>query len=259
MGGGIGIMNGASYRAVTERTVMAMPEISIGLFPDVGATYFFNRLPPGLGLFLGLTGARFDGFDAVAAGMAEGVIRSEKKGQIFAGLARLDWTSDPRENRRILSDYLFVETENDPAARSDLAQRLDDVRRLVDKPGIEEIDRAFRSWTGTDAWMKHAIEGYLGGSPTSARAIFEQLRRGRGVGLKEAFLREWDMALNFCRRDDFREGVRARLIDKDRQPRWSPTKLADVEEEEIERLFSSDPGLPNALAEKIRAAQIEER
>ena len=78
MGGGIGIMNGASYRVVTERSILAMPEITIGLYPDVGATYFLNRAPSGIGLFLGLTGARFNGHDAVAIGMADGLIPSQK-------------------------------------------------------------------------------------------------------------------------------------------------------------------------------------
>src|SRR5688572_22132913 len=88
MGGGIGIMNGASYRAVSERTTMAMPEIAIGLFPDVGGTYFLNRIPEGLGLFLALTGARFDGRDAVSIGMADGFITQSKKAQAMARLAK---------------------------------------------------------------------------------------------------------------------------------------------------------------------------
>ena len=89
MGGGLGLMNGASCRVVTERTVMAMPEIGIGLFPDVGGTYFLNRLPAGLGLFLGLTSARISGYDAAAIGMADAIVLSPKKGELFAGLSRL--------------------------------------------------------------------------------------------------------------------------------------------------------------------------
>src|SRR5919106_713627 len=101
MGGGIGIMNGASYRAVSERTTMAMPEIAIGLFPDVGGTYFLNRIPEGLGLFLALTGARFDGRDAVSIGMADGFIGSSKKPQALARLAKLDWTTDGESDKEI--------------------------------------------------------------------------------------------------------------------------------------------------------------
>ena len=83
MGGGIGIMNGASCRIVTERTTMAMPEIGIGLFPDVGGSYFLNRMPEGVGMFFGLTSARFNGADAVAIGMADLLIRAERKRAIL--------------------------------------------------------------------------------------------------------------------------------------------------------------------------------
>ena len=99
MGGGIGIMNGASCRVVTERTMMAMPEIAIGLFPDVGGSYFLNRMTEGLGLFLGLTSARFDGYDAVAIDMADLFIRSEQKPELFSGLAQLKWTADGEKNK----------------------------------------------------------------------------------------------------------------------------------------------------------------
>ncbi len=79
MGGGIGVMNGATCRVVTERTQMAMPEIAIGLFPDVGGSYFLNRMPEGVGMFLGLTSARFNGADAVSIGMADLLIRAEQQ------------------------------------------------------------------------------------------------------------------------------------------------------------------------------------
>jgi enoyl-CoA hydratase/carnithine racemase len=251
MGGGIGMMNGASYRVVTERSILAMPEITIGLYPDVGATYFLNRTPTGIGLFLGLTGARFNGHDAVAIGMAEGLIPSQKKHQILTGLARLNWTTDTQNNQQTLREHLRSAADPDSSAKSDLLKRLSEIKSLTTKATMPEIDSAFRAWNGSDEWIKRAIQGYITGSPTSAKTIFEQLKRGRGLSLKEAFLREWDMSLNFCAGSDFYEGVRARLIDKDQTPRWNPPALAEVRDDEIERFFSHQHGQPHLLADKF--------
>lgn len=252
MGGGIGLMNGASFRVVTERTVMAMPEMSIGLYPDVGGTYFLNRLPEGLGLFLGLTSARFKGTDAVAIGMADLEIRSDKKATVLAGLKDLPWTASQLQNKTLLQQHLEQFVEATAAQSPEILQRLDVIQSLTVRKSLEEVDAALRAWNGNDTWMHNAIQNYLSGSPTSAKVIFQQLSRGKPLSLKDIFLREWDMSLNFCVRSDFLEGVRARLIDKDQTPRWNPATLDAVSDEEVERFFSSQHRQPNLLAARLK-------
>jgi len=252
MGGGIGLMNGASFRVVTERTVMAMPEMSIGLYPDVGGTYFLNRLPEGLGLFLGLTSARFKGTDAVAIGMADLEIRSDKKATVLAGLKDLPWTANQLQNKTLLQQHLEQFVEATAAQSPEILQRLDVIQSLTVRKSLEEVDAALRAWNGNDTWMQNAIQNYLSGSPTSAKVIFQQLSRGKPLSLKDIFLREWDMSLNFCVRSDFLEGVRARLIDKNQTPRWNPATLDAVSDEEVERFFSSQHRQPNLLAARLK-------
>lgn len=244
-------MNGASQRVVTQRTVMAMPEVAIGFFPDVGATYFLNRLPRGLGLFLGLTAARFDGSEAVATGMADALLPAAKKRSCIERLLRLDWTGDSQKDGEILRRYLANQKESHPSREIRILQYLDEIAELVDRRTIEEADDALRGWSGRKGWIQDSLKGYFAGSPTSVKVTFEQFKRGKDLSLQEAFLREWDMAMNFCAHSDVGEGVRALLIDKDRRPRWDPPTLGEVKAEAVERYFSESSVRPHLLRQKI--------
>ncbi|HEY1269999.1 MAG TPA: enoyl-CoA hydratase/isomerase family protein [Candidatus Binatia bacterium] len=255
MGGGIGVMNGASCRVVTERTALAMPEIAIGLFPDVGATYFLSRLPHRIGLFLSLTGGHWSGYDAVALGMADALAPAEQKTAVLSGLRALAWSKDGNENKETLRSFVARVCDTDAREKSALWKRREVIQHVVEATMIEEIDRNLRTWSGDDPWIARAIRGYSGGSPTSARVVFEQLQSPTTLALKDVFLREWDMAIRFCDRSDFVEGVRARLIDKDNRPRWNPPALSDVRSAEIARYFLPHDG-PHPLAEKFRFAAL---
>jgi len=202
-------------------------------------------------MFLGLTSGRFNGTDAVAIGMADVVVPAAKKQEVFAGLTRLHWTSDGRQNKATLRRYLETFAASASIGNVEVLPRLDAIRSLVLKDSIEQIDAALRGWSGDDEWIRNDIQNYLNGSPTSAKVIFQQLTRGKGLSLKQVFLREWDMSLNFCARSDFCEGVRARLIDKDHKPNWQASSLSAVTDKEIERFFSAGHGEANLLARKL--------
>lgn len=254
MGGGIGIMNGACQRIVTERTVMAMPEVSIGFFPDVGATYFLRRLPGSLGLFLGLTAARFDGASALAVGMADAWIHSTRKQRVFEELIRLPWSGEAPWDKKVLEKYVSEKNELERPAGCDLLQRLDLIEKLLEPDTIEEVDESFRQFRTEDVWLRRCIDAYSAGSPTSAAVTFQVMRHGPLLSLKDSFLREWNMAVTFCEEPDFREGVRALLIDKDGNPRWFPPTLSLIGPRGLEKYLSPEAKRPHPLLQMMDRA-----
>ncbi|WP_295801008.1 enoyl-CoA hydratase/isomerase family protein [uncultured Microbulbifer sp.] len=240
MGGGIGIMSGASHRIVTETTRMAMPEINIGLFPDVGGSWFLNRMPGRTGLFLGLTGAQFNGTDALYCGMADRLLPAAGKDDLLAGLQALDFSADPAQNHVLVSKA--IQSRELPAAGQpapNLRTHYDVIQELTDGATLPEVYEAIAAYSGDDKWLQRASATMRAGCPLTAWIVWEQLHRARHMSLADVLRMELTLAVNMCNNGQVKEGVRALLIDKDRNPQWQPATLGEVTAAEVEACFTA--------------------
>lgn len=250
MGGGLGVMGGASHRVVTESTRMAMPEITIGLFPDVGGTYMLNRTPGRTGLFLALTGTPINAFDALFAGLADRFITHDRYPTVISALQQINWRDSQDASIEInsLLRNLEEESKKDQPA-SPLREHFDLIQQLTDGNGLEDTVARITGYSGEDKWLQKAALTLAAGCPTSIRLIDEQLRRGRHLSLKEIFQMELVMACNCVRYPNFAEGVRALLIDKDKNPQFQPPTLAEVDDSLVEAHFTPPWQGANPLAD----------
>ncbi|WP_448121271.1 enoyl-CoA hydratase/isomerase family protein [Xanthomonas arboricola] len=223
MGGGIGLMSGASHRVVTERSRLAMPEISVGLFPDVGGSWLLRRVPHGAGLFLALTGAPLDASDAIYAGLADVRLEHAQYAAVLDALDAHAWTGDADEDRAQLGAFLHGIAQ--PPEPGPLQVHAALIAQLVAGQTLQEVVAAILALQSEDAWLQAARATLAAGAPGSARLAWE-LQRHPGTGtLADTFRTEYVVALHAAAHGDFAEGIRALLIDKDRTPQWQPAAL----------------------------------
>lgn len=229
MGGGIGLLAGASHRVATLRTRLAMPEVGIGLFPDVGASWFLPRVPGRSGVFLALTGASLNAADAVFAGLADHVVAHEDHQRVLAAIAATDWHGSRAVDDATLGALLDAHATQAP--ESMLRTHHDQIAKRVghDGPGAA-MARLAELADSSDRWLAQAGEAARRGSPTSAALSMALQRAARHISLADVFRLEYQAAVGCCVHSDFAEGVRALLVDKDRKPRWQPASLAEVDE-----------------------------
>lgn len=218
MGGGIGLMAGASHRVVTERTRMAMPEVGIGLFPDVGGSWFLGRMPGRLGVFLALTGASINASDAKFVKLADRVLAHADKAMVVDALLAQPWTGRRQDDDALLGAVLrAAET---PHAPGPLRERLDAIDRLCAHERLQDVLDALAHVDRQDAWLDKAAAAAGRAAPTSLALAWQLLRKAPHLALADVFRMEYGMALRCAAGHDFAEGIRALLIDKDQSPQW---------------------------------------
>ena len=230
MGGGIGLFAGADFRVVTEKSLFAMPEVTIGLYPDVGASWFLSRMPGRLGLWLGLTGARFNGADAIGLGLADHAIASSERAALLPRLAGLDWCGSqaPREQIDQLLRGLQAEADKKLPAPVLLPHQAKIDALLVGRTLQGVLDSVFDACFDPDLGegsLAQARETCRSGSPISRAILWRQYWQARRQSLAEVFADELALSVNCVLKGDFVEGVRALLIDKDKSPRWQAPQV----------------------------------
>ncbi|HEX4790419.1 MAG TPA: enoyl-CoA hydratase/isomerase family protein [Actinospica sp.] len=224
MGGGVGISAHGSDRIVTERSRIAMPETGIGFVPDVGGTYLLARAPGEFGTHLALTGTAIGAADAIACGLADAYVPSERLAEFGAALAG-------RDVAEVLPEY----AAQPPAGV--LAEQREWIDHCYAADTVEEIlDRLEGSGV---AAAKQTAETIRAKSPTALKITLAAVRRARRLdGLEQVLEQEFRVSVNASLLPDLPEGVRAQIIDKDRRPKWSPPTLAEVAEETVEACFA---------------------
>ncbi len=242
MGGGLGLMAGASHRVATPSTRIAMPEITIGLFPDVGGTWFLSRMPRGLGLFFALTGAPLNAHDALYCKLVDAVMSQDDADNLEARLCEQSWRKESQANSALLSELIESKALDSKMLNRDIHSEikacLSTLEQICQQTSLGEVLFALHNAQSDSSWLKKAANTQAHGSPLSALLIYEQLRRYHYASLKEVFLSEYRLATNIVRYPEFAEGVRALLIDKDKDPKWRYQHFSQVPASELEDFFS---------------------
>jgi enoyl-CoA hydratase len=230
MGGGIGLSGHASHRIVTERSMLAMPETSIGLIPDVGGTWLLSHAPGEVGTYLGLTGARMSGADAIFARFADTYVPSKRLAELAAALC----TADRGSVDQVIAEFSIAT----PA--SELHTVAGEIDAVFSAGSVEEIvERLSRSAT---PWAVKTVAGLKTKSPRALKATLAALRQARTLPSLEAALNvEYRLVTRLFEDGEFIEGVRALLVDKDRAPKWRPASLAEVSDDMVAALLAPLP------------------
>jgi len=224
MGGGVGLSVHARHRVVSEATVFAMPETGIGLFPDVGGSYFLPRMPGETGMYIALTGARLRAADCLFAGIGDVFVPQERHDALIAALR------DGDDVAATLAAYTGI------AGPAPVAEHKATIDRCFSGDSVEAILAALEGEGGE--WARKTLDAMSDKSPTSQKIAFRQIRAGAALEFEDCMRMEYRLSQRIMAAHDFFEGVRAVVIDKDQSPVWRPARLADVSNDDVDGYFA---------------------
>ncbi len=236
LGGGMGLVQGASFRIVTEQARLGMPEVSIGFFPDVGGSYFLSRLPCEAGTYMGVTGNPVDAADALQLGLADWFLHREQILELDRCLDNMQWGSSSQESIRSLLNTL--------ASKRATGAKLTTVRAAIEHhfahASVAEIIASLESETDPtiQQWSKELVATLKTRSPLAMATTLEMLRRGKHLSLADCFRMEYHLGTQWFSKGDFMEGVRALIIDKDKNPQWQPATIEALDPAKLDDLFA---------------------
>lgn len=235
LGGGMGLVQGADLRVVTERSRLAMPEVAIGYFPDVGGSYFLPRIPGELGIYLGVTGVQIRAADALYCGLADWYLDSARLTELVQKLDSLQWHDSPLKDLQGVLAQLAVQQLPDPPLAA-LRPAIDHFFALPDVPSIVE---QLQQVTVADShdWGLATADLMQTRSPLAMAVTLQMLRRGRHLPLEQCFALELHLDRQWFARGDLIEGVRALIIDKDKKPQWNPPTVHELDASHVASFF----------------------
>jgi len=215
---------------------VAMPEVSIGLYPDVGAGWFLNKMPGRLGLFLGLTGARMNAADAIFTGLADRFIRHEMRNEVKQALQQSGFANEAHAAvSKVLRRFETGSREAMPQAV--VREHFDVIQALTDGDSLVDVVDNLGQYAGEDPWLLKAVKTVAAASPAALTVHWRHYHNTLHDSLSQVFDKELQISKRSLKMGEFAEGVRALLIDKDLKPRWHFPTLDNVDPEWIDRFF----------------------
>jgi enoyl-CoA hydratase/carnithine racemase len=239
MGGGVGLLAGGQVKIVSEQARIAMPEIHIGLHPDVGGAWFLNRMPGGSGMLMALTGLIVNEADALFTGLADYALPYAQQETYLSGLRELAWGETVVDHRAQLVHFTRQLVASNPLSlpESGLRYHFDVIQDMAARAKLSGFLKGLASAAQSIEYFRRPLENLQKGSPTAAAVIFEYLRRGKKMSIGQVLEMDLCIARYVQRTNDFPEGVRALLIDKDKKPTWQAVASEGVPQALIDAHF----------------------